>query len=76
MDTALIVVGLLGVGILVLWIFTYLSDPKQIDEDEEAQVREATPQELEHSRFEEEAREAQSNADDIAFYSPGESTTD
>jgi hypothetical protein len=76
MDTALIVAGLLLVGILIIWIFSYLSDPKQIDEEEEADVREATPQDRERSRFDEEAAKAQSNADDIAFYSPGDSSSE
>lgn len=73
MDTALIVVGILLVGVLIIWIFTFLSDPKEIDETEEAQVREETPQEREHSIFEEAAKKTESNADDIAFYSPGDS---
>ena len=63
------------VGILIVWIFTYMSDPKQIDEDEETQVREASPEEREHARFDEAAKTAESNADDIAFYSPGDSST-
>ena len=76
MSTALIVVGVLLIGLLIIWIFTSLSDPKEIDEAEEAQVREQTPQEHERSILQEEAQAAQSNADDIAFYSPGESSTD
>lgn len=72
MDTALMVVGLVFVGIVIIWIFTFLSDPKEINETEEAQVREESPQERERSVFEEQAKSAESNADDIAFYSPGE----
>ncbi len=76
MDTALIVVGLLVVGILLIGTFAYLSDPKEIDEEEETQVRRESPQDLERDRFEETVKDAQSNADDIAFYSPGESAGD
>lgn len=74
MDTALIVVGVLLVGILIVWTFAFLSDPKEIGESEEAQVRQETPQELERDTFEEAAKNAQSNAEDIAFYSPGGSS--
>ncbi len=74
MDTALIVVGLLLVGILLIWTFAYLSDPKEIDEQEETQVRRESPRDLERDRFKETAKDAQSNADDIAFYSPGEAS--
>lgn len=76
MDTALMVVGVVGVGVLLIWLVTYLSDPKEIDEEEEAQVRHETPAQRERDRFDEAAKEAQSNADDIAFYSPGDSDTD
>ncbi len=76
MDTALIVVGFILVGILVIWTFAHLSDPEEIGEEEEAQVRHETPQEREHELFEEEAKKAESNADDIAFYSPGDSNAD
>ncbi len=76
MDTALIVVGGVLVGVLIVWTFTFLSDPKEIGETEEAQVRHEAPQELEHDRLKEAEKKAQSNAEDIAFYSPGESTND
>lgn len=76
MDTALIVVGFVLVGILIVWTFAHLSDPEEIDETEEVQVHHETPAEREHELFEEEAKKAQSNADDIAFYSPGDSSSD
>lgn len=76
MDTALIVVGFLLVGLLVIWTFAHLSDPEEINETEEAQVRDQTPAEREHELFEEEAKKVQSNADDIEFYSPGDSNSD
>lgn len=76
MDTALIVIGLLLVGILIVWIFAYLSDPKQIDEQVEAEVREESPEEIKRSIIEERAHKAESNAEDIAFYSPGDTTDD
>jgi hypothetical protein len=76
MDTALIVVGVLLVGILILWLFSYMSDPKQIDEEEEAGVREESPKELEHDEIESAARSVESNADDIAFYSPGDANAE
>lgn len=76
MDTALIVIGLLLVGMLIMWIFSYLSDPKQIDETEEAGVRDETLKEPERSVIEREVQKAESNAEDIAFYSPGDSTND
>jgi hypothetical protein len=76
MDTALIVIGLLLVGMLIVWIFAYLSDPKQIDEQMEAEVREESPEEIERSAIRDEARKAESNAEDIAFYSPGDTTED
>lgn len=72
MDTALIVVGLLLLGILGMWAFSFLSDPKEIDEAEEAQVRQESPAERERQSFAETAKAAESNAEDIAFYSPGE----
>ncbi len=74
MDTALIVVGVLLIGTLVVWVFTFLSDPKEIDETEEAQVREEAPAAREETQAQAAAQTAQSNADDIAFYSPGESS--
>ena len=78
MDTALIVIGVILAGILITWIFTVLSDPKDIGEAEEAQVRDETPNksELERSKFNEAGKNADSNAEDIAFYSPGESDND
>lgn len=74
MDIALIVVGLMGVAILILWIYASLNDPKQVDEEMEAQVREETPQERERSRFEQAQNESEQNAEDIEFYSRGEDT--
>jgi len=76
MDTALIVVGFLLVGILVIWTFAHLSDPEDIGESEETVVREQSPQERERERFEQEEQKSRSNADDIEFYSPGDSNTD
>jgi hypothetical protein len=73
MDTALIVVGLILVGAIIIWMFTRMSDPKQVDEEEEAQVRRETPGARERETFDEAAKNAGSNKDDIAFYSPGES---
>jgi hypothetical protein len=76
MDSALIVIGLLFVGMLIVWIFTYLSDPKEIGEEEKAQVREQPPEEIRRSAAEMEIEKAERNAEEIAFYSPGESTLD
>lgn len=76
MDTALIVVGVVAVILLVVWMFSFMSDPKGIDEEAEAQVRAETPQERERAVFEDKIKEAESNAADIAFYSPGDTDTD
>ena len=46
MDTALIVIGLFLVGMLIMWIFAFLSDPEEIDEQEEAVVREVPPRQI------------------------------
>jgi hypothetical protein len=73
MDTALIVIGLFLVGMLIMWIFAFLSDPKEIDEQEEAVVREVPPKQIERAVAEEDAaKDAQRRADEIEFYSPGD----
>ncbi len=72
MDIALIVIGLLGVAILLLWIYATLNDPKQIDEEMETQVRDESPQERERTRFEQAEHDAERNADDIDLYKRGE----
>lgn len=76
MDIALIVVGLLGVAILLLWIYATLNDPEQVDEEMETQAREESPEEHERVRFEQAEEEAKRNAEDIEFYSPGEDATE
>lgn len=77
MDTALIVIGLFLVGMLIMWIFAFLSDPKEIDEQEEAVVREVPPRQIERAVAEEDAaKDAQRKADEIEFYSPGDSASD
>lgn len=79
MDIALIVVGLLFVAILIVWALAFLSDPKEVDEEEESQVRAEGPAARERARFDEAASEAERSRDEIAFYSqvdPADSSGD
>ncbi len=72
MDIALIIVGLVGVAILLLWIYGSLNDPKQIDEDMKVEAEQQTPEAREHTRLEQAKHDAERNAQDIEFYSPGD----
>ncbi len=72
MDIALIVLGVLAFAVLVIWAYTFMSDPKEIDEQEEQEVRAQTPEERERAALDEAGKAAESNADDIVMYSPGE----
>lgn len=76
MNVALIVVGVVLVGALLMWIYAHMSDAEEIDEQEEHEVRAETPQERERELFNKEEESTQSNAEDIAFYSPGDSASD
>lgn len=76
MDTALIVLGLFLLGVLGMWAYARLSDPKEIDQEEEAQARAETPAQREREIFEERVEDAKRNAEDIAMYSPGEESSD
>jgi hypothetical protein len=53
MDIALMVVVLFMLAILLTWGYTYLVDPKEIDQEEKEQVRAETAEERERSRFKE-----------------------
>lgn len=76
MDTALIVVGLVLAGALLIWVYAHLSDAEEIDEEEEQEVRAQTPEVREREEFNQQEQGAQSNAEDIAFYSPGDSNSE
>jgi hypothetical protein len=71
MDIALIIFGLVLLAILLSWVYSFMSDQKEIDQEEERQVRDETPQEHERAALDEAAKEAERNASDIALYSPG-----
>ncbi|HEY4502108.1 MAG TPA: hypothetical protein VJJ20_03530 [Candidatus Paceibacterota bacterium] len=72
MDIALMVLGLFALAILLTWAYSFVSDPKDIDQAEEQEVRAETPEEHERAAFDEAAKAAERNADDIVLYSPGD----
>jgi Sec-independent protein translocase protein TatA len=69
MDIALIVFGALMLAAIGMWAYARLGDAREIDQEEETQVRQGTPQDRERSRFEKEAEEEEQNAEEIQFYS-------
>ena len=72
MDIALMVLGLFVLAIVLSWAYSYLDDPKEIDQEEEREVRQESPEVHERAAFERAAKEAKSNAQDIELYSPGD----
>lgn len=76
MDIALMIVGLFMLSVLLMWAYSFVSDPKDIDQYEERRVRAETPQERERAALDEAAKDAERNAEDIALYSPGNNAGD
>lgn len=72
MDIALIVFGVLALAILLIWIYSFMGDPKEINQEEEEQVRSESPHERERAAFGNAAKDEERNADDITLYSPGD----
>lgn len=74
MDIALIVIGLIVVAVLVVWIYTWVADPKNVQDEERGDVASMSPRELERERFDARIKEEERKADEIDFYSRAEET--
>lgn len=74
MDIALIVIGLIVAAVLVVWIYTWVADPKNVQDEEHGDVASMSPRELERERFDARIKEEERKADEIDFYSRAEET--
>jgi hypothetical protein len=68
MNVMLIILGLFVGGLLLAWVYARMGNARDVDEEEEAQVRAENSEAHERARFEEKMHDAAQRAKDADFY--------